>query len=233
MRSLDGRVIVIAGAAGALGPTLARTLAAAGAALELGGRNEERLRALAADTGAGTHAVDLGELGSARAWADAIASRHSRIDGLLHIVGGWRGGTPVEEQPPEDWDWLESLLVRTVQNSTRAFAKHLLESKGRFAIVSTGLAQAPTSGNASYATAKAAAEAWTLALADRFRGTGATANIVVVGGALITPEMRAEKPDESFAGSTPVEAVAEALAYLCSEASAPMNGQRLVLRGAS
>lgn len=123
--------------------------------------------------------------------------------------------------------------MKTLQNSTRAFARLLIESKGRFGLVSPALAQAPTSGNASYATAKAAAEAWTLALADRFRGTGATANIVVVSGALITPRMRAEQPGESFAGSTPVEAVAEAFAYICSDAAAPMNGQRLVLRGAA
>jgi NAD(P)-dependent dehydrogenase (short-subunit alcohol dehydrogenase family) len=230
--SLEGRVIAIAGAGGALGPTLVSRLASDGAALELGARNEETLGALAADTRAGTHAVDLLDAGSTRAWADAIVSRRGRVDALLHTVGGWRGGTPVEEQPPEDWDWLEGLLVRTVQNSTRAFAQHLLESRGRFAIVSTAQAQAPTSGNASYAAAKAAGEAWTLALADRFRGTGAAANIVVVGGALITPEMRAEKPGETSAGSTPVEAVAGALAYLCSDEAAPMNGQRIVLRGA-
>jgi NAD(P)-dependent dehydrogenase (short-subunit alcohol dehydrogenase family) len=200
--SLEGRVIAIAGAGGALGPTLVRRLADAGAVLELGGRNEESLGTLAGDTGAGTHAVDLQDAGSARAWADAIVARRGHVGGLLHTVGGWRGGTPIEEQPPEDWSWLEGLLVKTVQNSTRAFAKLLIESKGRFAIVSTAQAQTPTSDNASYAAAKAAAEAWTLALADRFRSTGATANIVVVGGAIVTPEMRAEKPAETFAGST-------------------------------
>jgi NAD(P)-dependent dehydrogenase (short-subunit alcohol dehydrogenase family) len=227
--TLEGRVIAIAGAAGNLGPTVVARLASAGAVLPLAGRDRAKLEALKEGE---AHVVDLLDRPSTMAWANDVAERHGRIDGLVHIVGGWRGGTPIEEQPREDWDWLEGLLVRTLQNVTHAFTGHLLESKGRFAIVSTGQAQAPTSGNASYAAAKAAAEAWTLALADRFRGSGATANIVVVGGAIVTPEMRAEEPGEAFSGSTPAEHVAEALVYLCSDAAASMNGQRLILRGA-
>ena len=62
---------------------------------------------------------------------------------------------------------------------------------GRFVLVSAGQAQAPTHPNASYAAAKAASETWTLALADRFKGTGATANIVVVE-AIVTLDARGE-----------------------------------------
>jgi NAD(P)-dependent dehydrogenase (short-subunit alcohol dehydrogenase family) len=154
------------------------------------------------------------------------------VDALVHLVGGWRGGVPIEEAPLEDWDVLSSLLVRTVQNATQAFAPHLLASgRGRFVIVSSGQAQAPTHTNAAYAAAKAAAETWTLALADRFRGGGATANVVVVG-AIVTPAMRAESPDRDFSAFTPAEEIAEAIAYLCSDAAASMNGQRLTLRGA-
>jgi NAD(P)-dependent dehydrogenase (short-subunit alcohol dehydrogenase family) len=150
----------------------------------------------------------------------------------VHLVGGWRGGTSIEEAPLEDWDVLSPMLVRTLQNVTQAFTPHLLASgHGRFVIVSAGQAQAPTHTNAGYAAAKAAAEAWTLALADRFRGSGATANIVVVG-AIVSPEMRAESPDKDFSTFTPAEEIAEAIAYLVSDAAASMNGQRVTLRGA-
>ncbi len=71
-----------------------------------------------------------------------------------------------------------------------------------------------------------------LALADRFRTTGGTANIVVVG-AIVTPVMRAESPEKDFSTFTPAEEIAEAIAYLCSDSAASMNGQRLVLRGAT
>ena len=99
-------------------------------------------------------------------------------------------------------------------------------------IVSAGQAQAPANTSAAYAAAKAAAEAWALALADRFRGTGSTANIVVIS-AIVTPEMRAEQPDKSFATFVPAEDIAEAIAFLFSDSAAAMNGQRLTLRGAA
>jgi NAD(P)-dependent dehydrogenase (short-subunit alcohol dehydrogenase family) len=229
------RVVAVAGAAGNLGPTVVRRLAEEGFRLALGGRRLEPLQGLAAEAGGETDTavVDLLDRASTRAWADGVAERLGRVDGLVHLVGGWRGGTPIEEAPLEDWDALEDLLVRTLQHSTQAFAGHLLTSgRGRFVLVSAAQAQAPTHRNAAYTAAKAAAETWTLALADRFRGTGSTANIVVVG-AIVTPEMRAESPDKDFSTFVPADAIADAIAYLSSDASAPMNGKRLDLRGAA
>jgi NAD(P)-dependent dehydrogenase (short-subunit alcohol dehydrogenase family) len=232
---LSDRVIAVAGAGGNLGPTVVRRLVAAGARLALGGRHRTRLEALAKDADAEADAaeVDLLDAASTRAWAKGISERHGRVDGLIHLVGGYRGGTPIEEAPPDDWAALEPLLIRTLQNATQAFAPLLLDSgRGRFALVSAGQAQAPTHKNAAYAAAKAAAEAWTLALADRFKGTGATANIVVVGS-IVTPEMRAESPEKDFSKGTPAEAIADALVFVCSDVAAPMNGKRLDLRGAA
>jgi NAD(P)-dependent dehydrogenase (short-subunit alcohol dehydrogenase family) len=234
LTALNGRVIAIAGAGGNLGPTVVRRLAPTGARLALGGRDAAPLDELAAEIGveADTAAVDLLDAEDARKWARGIVARVGRIDALVHLVGGWRGGQPIEEAPLEDWDALRELLVRTTQHATQAFAPHLVESgSGRFVIVSSGQGQAPTSKNAAYAAAKAAQEAWTLALADRFKGTGATANIVVVGS-ILTPAMREESPDKDFSTFTPAEEIAEAIAYLCSDAAATMNGQRLTLRGA-
>jgi len=180
-----------------------------------------------------TDVVDLLDEPATKVWADDLASRRGHIEGLVHLVGGWRGGTPIEDAPLEDWDFLSDLLVRTVQHATQAFAPQLLASgRGRFVLVSAGQAQAPTHTNAVYAAAKAASETWTLALADRFRGTGSTANIVVVG-AIVTPVMRTESPDKDFSTFTPAEEIAEAVAYVCSDAAASMNGQRLTLRGAA
>jgi NAD(P)-dependent dehydrogenase (short-subunit alcohol dehydrogenase family) len=232
---LDGRVIAIAGAGGNLGPTVVRALASGGDRLCLSGRDRSGLEALAqeAQGEVDTDVVDLLDQAATRRWADDLARRHGRIDALLHLVGGWRGGMPIEETPDEDWDFLHASLIGTVQNVTRAFTSHLLASaRGRFVVVSAGQAQAPTHTNAAYAAAKAAAEAWTLALADRFKGSGATANVVVVGS-IVTPEMRAESPDKDFSRATPAQSIADAIAYLLSDAAAPMNGQRLTLRGAA
>ncbi len=146
-----------------------------------------------------TDVVDLLDPAATKAWAADLAARHDgRVDGLVHLVGGWRGGAPIEDAPLEDWDFLSALLVRTVQNATQALASSLMASEhGRFVLVSAGQAQAPTHPNAAYAAAKAASETWTLALADRFKGTGATANIVVVG-AIVTPAMRDGEPRQGL-----------------------------------
>ncbi len=231
---LDGRVVAIAGVAGGLGPVVAGRLAEAGATVAGADVSQERVD----EVGAGLdlpaerwdgRAVDLLDEEATRGWCAALLERFGRVDALLHLVGGWRGGQPLHEEPLSDWELLHDLLIRTVQHTTRAFHDALLAGeRGRFVIVSAKQAQNPSNSNAAYAAAKAAAEAWTLALADGFEGTGATANIIVVD-AILTPQMREENPDEEFPTFTPAEHIAESVAYLCSDAAGKMNGQRLTL----
>jgi NAD(P)-dependent dehydrogenase (short-subunit alcohol dehydrogenase family) len=234
--ALAGRVIAIAGAAGGLGPAVCRELADAGATLALTDVDAGRLEALTGDLGLAEDRVDarvadlLADDG-ARDWARALDERFGRTDALLHLVGGWRGGEPLAEAPLADYEWLHDLLVRTVQHASRAFYGSLRDSPhGRFVLVSSSQAQSPAGTNAAYGAAKAAAEAWTLALADSFRDdeSAATANILVVN-AILTPQMRAENPDKPFRTFTSAEDIAAAIAYLCSDAAAKMNGKRLSL----
>jgi NAD(P)-dependent dehydrogenase (short-subunit alcohol dehydrogenase family) len=234
MSSLDGRVFAIAGIGGGLGPVVAERLAAAGASVAGTDRDQGLVDEIGAALGLPAErwdgrAVDLLEEGATRAWCGALIERFGRVDGLLHLVGGWRGGQPLHEAPLSDWELLHDLLIRTVQNTTRAFHDALLAAEhGRFVLVSAKQAQAPSNSNASYAAAKAAAEAWTLALADGFAGAGATANIVVVE-AILTARMREENPSRDFSTFTPAEHIADAIAFLCSDAADEMNGQRLPL----
>jgi NAD(P)-dependent dehydrogenase (short-subunit alcohol dehydrogenase family) len=231
---LEGRVYVIAGVGGGLGPVVAARLAEAGATVAGTDRDQGVLDSLGEELGIPAErwdgrAVDLLDEGATRGWGAGLVERFGRVDGLIHLVGGWRGGQPLHEAPLADWELLHDLLVRTVQHTTRAFHDQLAASEhGRFVLVSAKQAQAPTNTNAAYAAAKAAAEAWTLALADGFEPGGATANIVVVD-ALLTPRMREESPGKEFPTFTPVEQVAEAIAFLCSDAGEKMNGQRLPL----
>jgi NAD(P)-dependent dehydrogenase (short-subunit alcohol dehydrogenase family) len=234
MGSLNDRVIAIAGVAGGLGPVVAERFAAAGAAIAGADVSPERVEevgaslALPAERWDG-RAVDLLDEEATRAWCTALTERFGRVDALLHLVGGWRGGQPLHEEPLSDWELLHDLLIRTVQHTSRAFHDALLASEhGRFVLVSAKQAQAPTNSNAAYAAAKAAAEAWTLAFADGFEPGGATANIVVVE-AILTPRMREESPGKAFPTFTPAEHVAEAIAFICSDAAEKMNGQRLPL----
>jgi NAD(P)-dependent dehydrogenase (short-subunit alcohol dehydrogenase family) len=232
-QTLAGRVIAIAGVGGGLGPDVARRLGEAGAIVAGADRAQDGADALGTELGLGERwdgrGVDLTDEDAVAAWRDALVERFGRVDGLIHLVGGWRGGQPLHEEPLADWDLLHQLLIRTVQLTTRAFHDQLAASAhGRFVLVSAKQAQRPSNGNAAYAAAKAAAEAWTLAYADGFGRGGATANIIVVD-AILTPRMRAENPGKEFPTFTPTEHIADAIAWLCSDGAAEMNGARLPL----
>ncbi len=173
--------------------------------------------------------MDLLDEAQTRAWADKVAERYGRLDGVAHLVGGWRGGTPIGEAPLEDWAVLHDLLIRTVQHTSRAFLPALKASgRGRFVLVSAKQAQQPTSTNAAYGAAKAAAEAWTLALADELGASGGAANILVVN-AIVTPEMRAANPEKAYKTFADARHMADAVAFLMGDSATAMNGQRLAL----
>jgi NAD(P)-dependent dehydrogenase (short-subunit alcohol dehydrogenase family) len=227
-------VIAIAGAGGGLGPIVAKRLADAGASLSLVDRHQESADAVAESLGlpderVDPRAVDLLDAAAAMEWAKAMSERFGKVDGLLHLVGGYRGGDPIHSFDLADYEFLHDLLVRTLQLTTRAFHSALTASgHGRFVLVSAAAAQMPENTNAAYASAKAAAEAWTLALADSFMGTTATANIIVVN-AIETPQIREESPEAARPTFTPAEDLADAIAFLCSDSASRMNGQRLSL----
>ncbi|MFJ9030355.1 SDR family NAD(P)-dependent oxidoreductase [Streptomyces sp. NPDC102274] len=240
--ALDGAVVAVAGAAGPAGRAVLLRLAEAGATVVGADADATRL-AEAVDAARYAHGgatvtgdtVDLFDLAAARAWADKTEKEFGRIDGLVHLVGGWRGSASFAETDLADWDLLEKLLIRTVQHTSLAFHDGLLRSdRGRFVLVSAAGATKPTAGNAAYAAAKAAAEAWTLALGDGFRKAGgeegprAAAAILVIK-ALVHDAMRAERPNAKFAGFTDVTDLAEAIAGVWDRPAREVNGNRLWL----
>ncbi|MER6945443.1 SDR family NAD(P)-dependent oxidoreductase [Nonomuraea sp. NPDC000554] len=173
--------------------------------------------------------VDLLDRAAIQDLAERIEKEHGHVDGVVHLVGGWRGAKSFAETDLGDWDALHDLLVRTLQHVSLAFEPLLRRSaNGRFVIVSAKAAERPTAGGAAYAAAKAASEAWTLSLADALRDTGSAAVILVVK-ALVNDAMRAAKPDARFAGFTDVSDLAEAIGGLYDRPAADINGTRLDL----
>jgi NADP-dependent 3-hydroxy acid dehydrogenase YdfG len=225
--SLHDAVVVVAGAGGGAGAAVVRRLASVGAVVVTADRSLESTESLVAEIPAiHPYAVDLLDEVATNAWAQSVAAEFGRVDGVVHLVGGWRGGKGITEADLADWDFLSGLLVRTVQHTTRAFHDHLRASPiGRFVLVSAAEASRPTAKNASYAAAKAAAEAWTLAVADSFRGSQAAATIIIVK-ALVTPQMRAAKPDAAFTGYTDVADLAEAIVSRWGPPADKINGER-------
>ncbi|WP_149182875.1 SDR family NAD(P)-dependent oxidoreductase [Streptomyces sp. TRM49041] len=239
---LDGAVIAVAGAAGPAGRAALLRLAEAGATVVGADADPERL-AGAVDAARYAHGgatvtgdtVDLLDPAATREWADKTEKEFGRVDGLVHLVGGWRGSATFGDTDLADWDVLERLLIRTVQHTSLAFHEALKRSdRGRFLLVSQSGASSPTEGNAAYAAAKAAAEAWTLALGDSFRKAGgedgpkAAAAILVIK-ALVHDAMRAERPNAKFAGFTDAKDLADAIAGVWDRPAQDVNGQRLWL----
>jgi NAD(P)-dependent dehydrogenase (short-subunit alcohol dehydrogenase family) len=240
--TLDGAVVAVAGAAGPAGRAALMKLAEAGATVVAADAHVARL-AEAVDAARYAHGgatvtgetVDLLDLDATRAWADSTEKEFGRIDGLVHLVGGWRGSATFTETDLADWTVLEKLLIRTVQHTSLAFHDGLLRSdRGRYVLVSAAGAFRPTAGNAAYAASKAAAEAWTLALGDAFRKAGgesgprAAATVLVIK-ALVHDAMRAERPNAKFSGFTDAAELAEAITGLWEKSAEEVNGKRLWL----
>jgi len=162
-----GRLVLIAGATSASGEAVARALTAAGATVLAVGTRQEALDALAeAVPGVDTRACDLADRDAVAELAMRIHLKFGRVDGLVHLVGGWRGGGGIAGQSDEDWDFLERGF-RTLRNTTRVFYDDLVASPaGRLAVVSSTAVDKPYAGGANYAAAKAAADAWTRAVAQ-------------------------------------------------------------------
>ncbi|MFG3661900.1 SDR family NAD(P)-dependent oxidoreductase [Streptomyces sp. NPDC047706] len=240
--ALSGAVIAVAGAGGPAGRATLQRLADAGATV-VGSDNDPERLAEAVDAASYAHGgatvvgdtVDLLDLQATQDWANRIEKDFGRVDGLVHLVGGWRGSETFTKTRLDDWDLLELLLIRTVQHTSLAFHEPLQRShRGRYLLISAAGASRPTAGNAAYAAAKAAAEAWTLAMADYFakaggeQGPNAAAAILVVK-ALVHDAMRADRPHAKFAGFTDVGDLAEAIARVWDKPAAEVNGQRLWL----
>ncbi|MEU6034809.1 SDR family NAD(P)-dependent oxidoreductase [Actinomadura sp. NPDC047616] len=224
---MSGRVIVVAGAGGPAGQAVVRRLAADGARVVAADVRPQRWE----EHNVFPAVVDLLDADGTRAWADEVAAEHGAVDGLIHLVGGWRGAKSFADTDLADWSLLHDLLIRTLQHTTLAFHQQLRRSPaGRFAIVSQPGARRPTQSNAVYATAKAAAETWTLALADALSGSSAAATILVVK-ALLTDAMRQDAPDADYSGHTHVDDLAKAVTALWDRPADELNGRRLDLTG--
>ncbi|SOC86381.1 Short-chain alcohol dehydrogenase of unknown specificity [Curtobacterium sp. 314Chir4.1] len=180
---LSGRVVLIAGATSASGAAVARALTSAGAAVVAVGSRPDALEALQASVPrVTTHTCDLSDLGAVTALAAAVHAGSGRVDGLVHLVGGWRGGGSIAGQSDDDWAFLDRAF-RTLRNTTRVFSDDLVASPaGRLAVVSSTAVDSPTAGAANYAAAKAAGDAWVRAVAQGFRkdAPNAAATVFVV-----------------------------------------------------
>lgn len=179
MTQLQDKVVVIAGATSAAGRTVARALVDAGARVVVVGSHQGRLDELEVEIpGVIGERADLTDGDDVLELAMRVHAKVGDVDGIVHLVGGWRGGGGIPGQTEEDYRLLERSFT-ALRYVSRVFWDDLTASDaGRVAIVSSTTVEKPTAGGANYAAVKAASESWMRSLADGFAKAGAPAAAV-------------------------------------------------------
>lgn len=222
--SVAGRVVLLAGATSTSGLAAARVLASAGARVVAVGHNPERFDALRSlddrlsETGAPRiqlEVCDLTDEAAVQELAEHLHATLGPVDGVLHLVGGWRGGGGLAGQSEEDYRFLERSLT-ALRVMTRAFDDDLrASSAARLAIVSSAAVDRPLAGGANYAAVKAASEAWTRAVAQGFAKAARDAGTPLSAAAVVFRIKSLEGLEDT---------VAERFAALWAEDAASVNG---------
>lgn len=227
--TVAGRTVLIAGATSASGRAVARALLDAGARVVAVGSDEARIRTLEQELPGvlGEHA-DLTDGDDVLELSMRVHARVGDVDGVIHLVGGWRGGGGIMGQTEEDYRVLERSFT-ALRYVSRAFWQDLVTStSGRIAIVSSVTVESPTAGNANYTAVKAASESWMRSLAHGFAPrpvdpVGARQPVEPDGGAAVIYRVR------SLAGLE--DELAASVVDMWNGAASELNGAVLTLGG--
>ena len=246
-------LVLIAGGSSASGVAVARSLLGAGMRVLTVGSDAGRIGAAAGLAGGAVPLTcDLTDPDAVAALAARVRQDFGPVDGLIHLVGGWRGGTGITGQSDADWDFLCTTVLATLRNTSKAFYDDLAASAvGRLAMVSSTTVTSPAAGDANYAAVKAAAETWVRSVAAGFAagaaqpggatrdarrdatrdggGENTSAAVVLVVKALVDDGMRARSPERGFPGFTDVAVLGQAVTDLFGTPAAGINGARLLL----
>src|SRR5258705_11356222 len=122
---MDGKVIVVTGAAGALGKVVAEVALARGA--RVAGVDYGTSQMVATPNRIELGGVDLSDAAQDKKAIDAVAAHFGKIDALVNIAGGFAFET-VAEGDPKTWQRMYALNVLTALNASRSAIPHLSAS---------------------------------------------------------------------------------------------------------
>jgi NAD(P)-dependent dehydrogenase (short-subunit alcohol dehydrogenase family) len=224
---MDGKVIVVTGASGALGKVVAEAALARGA--RVGGVDYASSQIPATANRIELGEVDLSDAAQARKAIDAVASHFGRLDALINIAGGF-AFEAVAEGDPKTWQRMYALNVLTALNASRAALPHLADSSSA-RIVNVGAMGAlqAGAGMGAYAAAKAGVHRLTEALAAEWKGK-ITVN-AVLPSIIDTPANRASMPKADFGKWVTPQELANVILFLASDAASPITGALLPVSG--
>jgi 2-hydroxycyclohexanecarboxyl-CoA dehydrogenase len=239
------RVALVTGAAAGIGAACSRRLAQEGIAVGVLDLDEERcagtVREIEADGG---KAVALGADVSDRGQVRAAVAKLRDIFGPITIVvnnAGVTDFTPFEDITEDLLSFVYKvnvfgLFIVTQETLSDMRAAHW----GRVVNISSSSAQTGSSKMAAYSSSKGAVISLTRTLAQELGPHGITVNTIPPGsitGTIMADENISEASRERLAATLPVrrvgrpEDIANACAFLCSEASSYVTGQLIGVNG--
>ena len=154
-----------------------------------------------------------------------------RIDILVNIVGGWKGGTPLHQVSVEEWDAMITLNLKSAFLCSRAVLPSMLAQRaGRIVNISSRTAVAPVGMQAAYNAAKAGVIALTQTLSEEVKHNGITVNCVLPS-ILDTAANRAAFPKADYDRWVKPADLARVLAFLASDGSTSITGAAIPVYG--
>ncbi len=239
MFDFSGKVVLVTGATGGIGRVTSLLFAELGADLALVGRNDEKLRVLAAEVEAhGARAVpivtDVKDPVACEAAITVTGNALGRLDVLVNNAGGSRA-KPFDETELRDFDAMLALNLRGPWVLSMA-ARDLLAAHGGGGIVniSSMASVRAVEHSAPYGMAKAGLNNMTTVMAAalhrrNIRVNGLALGVIKTAG--FYRSMDVMGIDASTVAGGPPEDVAWAIAFLASPASPHLNGVTIPLTG--
>ncbi len=220
---------MVTGANGGLGTSVTRALLDAGATVVGLSRNiaqsefpHPSFLAMSTDISTGA---------SAKQAAAAIVARHGRIDILAHLVGGFAGGTRVDETEDSVFQQMFEGNVSATFFMLRAVIPHMRKaSSGRIIAIGSRAAEDPGPGVGAYSASKAAVVSLIKTVARENKDAGITAN-VLLPGTMDTAANRQAMPKADFSTWVQTASVASLIVWLAGEAGRDVTGSAIPVYG--
>jgi NAD(P)-dependent dehydrogenase (short-subunit alcohol dehydrogenase family) len=226
---MSAKVAIVAGAGGALGHATVMTLAADGLTVVAVDRNEHTLGDF--PEAVRPEVADTTDPAAVEGLIDRIAGQVGPPDVLVNTIGMFRPGDALAATPETLRLMIEVNLGPALWLS-QAVAPHM-RRQGSGAIVHVAARQGlePAGGMAAYSVSKAALVHLTRILDIELRPHGIRVN-AVAPQLLDTPVNRVTFPAEVMAHTVAPQAIAGVIAFLVSDAAAPVSGAILPAYGA-
>ena len=226
---MSAKVAIVAGAGGPLGRATAAALAAGGLTVVAVDRNEHGLRELSGSVR--REVADSTDPDVAARLIDRIANEVGPPDVLVNTIGAFHLGDALTTTP-ETLRLMIDVNLATALWLSRAVAPHMQrQGSGVIVHVSARPGIEPSGGMAAYSVGKAALVHLTRILDVELRQHGIRVN-AVAPQLIDTPVTRAAFPEEVMAHAVAPEAIAGVIAFLVSDAAAPVSGAILPTYGA-